>query len=44
MVQAARKAHMTLQVNSEDAYVVLNAGCRDKDIDHIQGQLKKFRV
>lgn len=33
-----------LQVNGEDAYVVLNAGCRDKDIEHIQGQLKKFQV
>ena len=33
-----------LQVNAEDAYVVLNAGCRDKDIEHIQAQLKKFQV
>lgn len=44
MVQATREVRMTLQVNSEDAYVVLNAGCRDKDIEHIQGQLKKFQV
>lgn len=33
-----------LQVTDEDAYVVLNAGCRDKDIEHIRGQLKKFQV
>ena len=36
--------HWDSQVNGEDAYVVLNAGCRDKDIEHIQGQLKKFQV
>ena len=31
-------------MSGEDAYVVLNAGCRDKDIEHIRGQLKKFQV
>lgn len=33
-----------VQVTAEDVYVVLNAGCRDKDIEHIQQQLKKFQV
>ena len=43
-LEAASAVPWDLQVNSEDAYVVLNAGCRDKDIEHIQGQLKKFQV
>lgn len=32
------------QVDGEDIYVVLNAGCRDKDIEHIQSHVKKFQV
>ena len=32
------------QVDGEDLYVVLNAGCRDKDIEHIQSHIKKFQV
>lgn len=43
-LQAASTLPWDLQVNGEDAYVVLNAGCRDKDIEHIQNQLKKFQV
>ena len=35
---------IVLQVTGEDVYVVLNAGCRDKDIEHIQSHTKKFQV
>ena len=35
---------LTYQVTGEDVYVVLNAGCRDKDIEHIQSYVKKFQV
>ncbi|DBA76327.1 TPA: hypothetical protein ACH3X1_010039 [Trebouxia sp. C0004] len=31
------------KVDGEDIYVVLNAGCRDKDIEHIQSHVKKFQ-
>ncbi|DBB11168.1 TPA: hypothetical protein ACH3X3_006622 [Trebouxia sp. C0006] len=31
------------KVDGEDLYVVLNAGCRDKDIEHIQSHIKKFQ-
>lgn len=32
------------QVTGEDVYVVLNAGCRDKDIEHINSHVKKLQV
>ena len=41
---SATSFNTALQVSGEDVYVVLNAGCRDKDIEHIRGQLKKFQV
>eukprot|EP01026_Neomeris_dumetosa_P039151 TRINITY_DN3206_c1_g1_i1.p1 TRINITY_DN3206_c1_g1~~TRINITY_DN3206_c1_g1_i1.p1 ORF type:complete len:403 (-),score=44.79 TRINITY_DN3206_c1_g1_i1:156-1364(-) len=30
------------KVNAEEAYLVVNAGCRDKDIAHIKSYLSKF--
>lgn len=36
--------HYILQVSGDDVYVVLNAGCRDKDIEHINNHVKKLQV
>jgi hypothetical protein len=32
------------QVNGEHLYVVVNAGCREKDLEHIGKHLKKAQV
>ena len=32
------------QVNGEELYIVVNAGCRDKDLEHIGKHLKAFQV
>jgi aminomethyltransferase len=32
------------QVNGEELYIVVNAGCREKDLDHIGKHLKAFQV
>ena len=31
------------RVGKNEFYIVSNAGCRDKDIEHIKSQLKKFK-
>ena len=33
-----------MQVNGEELYIVVNAGCREKDLDHIGKHLKAFQV
>ena len=32
------------QVNDQEAYLVVNAGCREKDLAHIGAHLQKAKV
>ena len=32
------------QVTGEELYIVVNAGCREKDLEHIGKHLKAFQV
>ena len=41
--QTETKSHFS-QVNGEELYIVVNAGCREKDLDHIGKHLKAFQV
>ena len=34
----------TLQVADDEIYLVVNAGCREKDLAHLNKHLEKFQV
>ena len=44
LCQREVKGAAAVQVSDDEVYLVVNAGCREKDLAHLNEQLSKYKV